>query len=182
VLLRALAGISLLVGLAAAVVVGILVMRDSEGCSGGLLFRVEGSAMEPSFSNGQMLRFADFDGDLSRWDLAVFEFPLDPDRDFFKRVVALPGETVEVRDETIFIDGDPVEGDIYSLSPSNYTYGPKTVPADSYFVLGDNRRNSFDSHAWGSSCASTQVCDFVPAANIFGELAADTTGNFCRDE
>ncbi len=103
-----------------------------------------------------------------RGDIIVFKFPQDPSRDFIKRVIGVPGDTVEVRDETVFINGAPLKED-YVLDTPNYTYGPKTVPPDSYFVLGDNRRNSFDSHAWGASCGNQQQCDFVPEENIIGQ-------------
>jgi signal peptidase I len=158
-------------------------------------FRVEGASMEPTMTNDQYLlvnkaiyyrvdlgRLHDFlpflpgddEGDRHlfraprRGDIVVFRFPLDPDRDFIKRVIGVPGDTVEVKDETVYINGSPLKED-YILSPPNYTYGPKTVPAGMYFVLGDNRRNSFDSHAWGSSCTAQQQCDFVPEENIIGQ-------------
>ncbi len=159
-------------------------------------FRVEGSSMEPSLHGEQYLlvnkaiyfrldmdqvhKFLPFipgDGDdrdrhlfrsPNRGDVIVFKFPGDTDRDFIKRVIGIPGDTVEVKDATVFINGSPLVED-YVLAAPNYTYGPKTVPAGHYFVLGDNRRNSFDSHAWGASCSSQQNCDFVPEENIIGQ-------------
>jgi signal peptidase I len=103
-----------------------------------------------------------------RGDVIVFRFPLAPDRDFIKRVIGVPGDTVEVRDEKVFINGVAIEED-YILSPPNYTYGPSIVPEGKYFVLGDNRRNSYDSHAWGNGCAVEQQCEFVPEENIIGQ-------------
>jgi signal peptidase I len=136
------------------------------------LFSMEGASMEPAFYGGDLLAFADYDGEeLSRWQIIVFKLPMDETRLFVKRVVGLPGDTVEVRDETIFINGIPVAGDDYAKAAPNYTYGPETVPADSYFVLGDNRRNSYDSHAWGNMCGSDE-CEFVPKALILGTLPA----------
>jgi len=158
-------------------------------------FRVEGASMEPSMHNDQYLlvnkaiyyrldmgRLRDVlpflpGGDDSerhlfrapkRGDVVVFRFPLDPDRDFIKRVIGVPGDTVEIRDEKVYINGTALTED-YVLATPNYTYGPKVVPAGMYFVLGDNRRNSFDSHAWGSSCSPQQQCDFVPEENIIGQ-------------
>jgi signal peptidase I len=158
-------------------------------------FRVEGASMEPSLQNGQyllvnkaiyfrfdmdrihdVLPFVDGDGDTDRHlfraprrgDVIVFSFHLDPNRDFIKRVIGVPGDTVEVRDGRVWVNGSPLQED-YVLSAPNYTYGPKTVPAGHYFVLGDNRRNSFDSHAWGNSCQPQQQCDFVPEENIIGQ-------------
>ncbi len=158
-------------------------------------FRVEGASMEPTMHNNQYLlvnkaiyfrvnldRIHDFlpfvPGDNGqqrhlfrppqRGDVIVFKFPLDPTRDFIKRVIGVPGDTVEVKDEKVFINGNPLDEN-YILATPNYTYAPKTVPAGMYYVLGDNRRNSFDSHAWGSSCQAQQQCDFVPEENIIGE-------------
>ena len=158
-------------------------------------FRVEGRSMEPSLENQEYLlvnkaiyfrmdmdrvhRFLPFvPGDNGedrhlfraprRGDVIVFRFHLDPSRDFIKRVIGVPGDTVEVRDGTVFINGAPLKEDYISDTP-NYTYGPKTVPPGHYFVLGDNRRNSFDSHAWGSSCPAEQECDFLPEENIIGQ-------------
>jgi signal peptidase I len=158
-------------------------------------FRVEGQSMEPSlnsneyllvnkaiyyrFDTGTLHRFLPFipddNGDERhlfraprRGDVIVFRFPLDTSRDFIKRVIGVPGDSVEVKDGKVFINGDPlVEG--YILSTPDYTYGPKTVPEGQYFVLGDNRRNSYDSHAWHSQCSQQQTCDFVPEENIIGQ-------------
>jgi signal peptidase I len=158
-------------------------------------FRVEGESMEPSMHNNQYLlvnkaiyfrvnlgRLDDWlpflpgDGNgkdhlfrpPNRGDVIVFRFHLDPDRDFIKRVIGVPGDTIEVKDGTVFVNGSPLKEE-YILAAPNYTYGPKTVPEGMYFVLGDNRRNSFDSHAWGSSCSPEEQCDFVPEENIIGQ-------------
>jgi len=99
--------------------------------------------------------------DIHRGDVVVFKFPEEPERDFIKRVIGLPGETVELRDKHVYIDGRPLdEPYVFFLQPpgelggfSDYdvrvTYGPVTVPADSYFMMGDNRDNSQDSRYWG---------------------------------
>jgi signal peptidase I len=158
-------------------------------------FRVEGASMEPSMHNDQYLLVnkaiyyrldlgrlndlvpflpGDNDGEShlfrapKRGDIVVFRFPLSPDRDFIKRVIGVPGDTVEVKDEKVFINGVALEED-YILSTPNYTYGPTVVPEGKYFVLGDNRRNSYDSHAWASGCAVDEGCEFVPEENIIGQ-------------
>ena len=157
-------------------------------------FRVEGSSMEPSMHNNEYLlvnkalyfrvnlnKIHDFlpfvpadDGERhvfrapQRGDVVVFRFPLDPSRDFIKRVIGVPGDTVEVKDETVFVNGSPLKEDYIKDKP-NYTYAAKTVPLGMYYVLGDNRRNSYDSHAWGTSCTAQQQCDFVPEENIIGQ-------------
>jgi signal peptidase I len=157
-------------------------------------FRVDGQSMEPTMSDSQYLlvnkaiyfrvdmdrihKFLPFvpgDGDDNRHlfrapergDVIVFRYPGDTSRDFIKRVIGIPGDTVEVREGTVFINGSPLEED-YVLATADYVYGPKTVPEDHYFVLGDNRRNSFDSPKWGGNCSSQQSCDFVPEENIIG--------------
>ena len=99
--------------------------------------------------------------DIHRGDVVVFKFPEEPERDFIKRVIGLPGESVELRDKHVYIDGKPLdEPYVFYLQPPGemggfsdfdvrVTYGPVTVPADSYFMMGDNRDNSQDSRYWG---------------------------------
>ena len=98
---------------------------------------------------------------IRRGDVVVFKSPPEPDRDFIKRVVGLPGETVELRHKKIYIDGTALDEPYvhYLLPPrpdgeatafdKRETYGPVTVPADNLFVMGDNRDNSEDSRYWG---------------------------------
>lgn len=108
-----------------------------------------------------------------RGDILVFKFPEDPRRDFIKRTVALPGETVEIRDKAVYIEGgrldeprvehsddrvwpdDPALPDSYRRRDQSR---PFTVPPESYFALGDNRDNSYDSRFWGP----------VPGVNLKG--------------
>ncbi len=102
---------------------------------------------------------------IERGHVVVFKFPEDPTRDFIKRVIGLPGETVEIRDKTVFIDGRPLK-EPYAhfieqpLRPDDPEYGlrtesirdnwgPQVVPAGQLLVLGDNRDNSRDSRFWG---------------------------------
>jgi signal peptidase I len=77
---------------------------------------------------------------------------------FIKRVIGLPGETVEVRNGQVWVNGAPLR-EKYIEAPPNYQWGPVVVPANSYLVLGDNRNNSYDSHYWG----------FVPRHDIIGK-------------
>ena len=99
--------------------------------------------------------------DIRRSDIVVFKYPNEPERDFIKRVVGLPGETVELRNKKVYIDGQPLdEPYVHFLEPASDSdevtrfdvrerYGPVRVPEGHYFVMGDNRDNSQDSRYWG---------------------------------
>jgi signal peptidase I len=103
-------------------------------------------------------------GTIKRRDIIVFKYPEEPDRDFIKRVIGLPGETVEVREKKVYINGTALdEPYVHFLAPAGgpselhevtsfdvrERFGPVTVPADQYFMMGDNRDNSADSRYWG---------------------------------
>jgi signal peptidase I len=138
-------------------------------------YRVEGTSMEPNLHSGQFLlvnkavyfhiddevlgKYLPFlrrpDGSPfylfhppERGDVVVFRFPREPSRDFVKRVIAVPGETVEVRNGVVFVNGQRLQ-EPYLRDRASYNFGPEKVPADNFFVLGDNRDNSSDSHVWG---------------------------------
>jgi signal peptidase I len=102
--------------------------------------------------------------DVRRTDVVVFKYPEEPDRDFIKRVIGLPGDTVEVREKKVYINGQPLDEPYAHFlqpvtTPSEFRevtsfdvrdrYGPVTVPANQFFVMGDNRDNSQDSRYWG---------------------------------
>ncbi len=88
-----------------------------------------------------------------RGDIIVFKYPVDETRDFIKRVVGLPGETIEVKNRMVYVNGKPVKEDyaVHGSSSFNATtnMSPRHIPLDSYFVMGDNRDNSMDSRVWG---------------------------------
>ncbi|HRW88177.1 MAG TPA: signal peptidase I, partial [Thermovirgaceae bacterium] len=83
-----------------------------------------------------------------RGQIIVFKYPVDPKRDFVKRLVALPGETVEIIDGQVVIDGTPLE-EPYVKNHDTLSFGPVTVPEGHYLMLGDNRPNSQDGRFWG---------------------------------
>ncbi|GHV29184.1 signal peptidase I [Synergistales bacterium] len=84
-----------------------------------------------------------------RGDIVVFRYPIDPSRDFVKRVIGLPGDSVEIKDGRVFINSREL-AESYVQNPDNFTSeAPIAVPKDKYFCLGDNRPNSQDSRFWG---------------------------------
>jgi signal peptidase I len=114
------------------------------------------------FVNRFLYRFED----PQRGDIVVFRYPEDPKKDFIKRLVAREGETVEIRDGRIYVDDKPLDdpktfGRFTYLNHDPYgsTREKVLVPADSYYVLGDNSANSTDSRFWG----------FVPEKNLKGK-------------
>jgi signal peptidase I len=109
--------------------------------------------------------------DIRRGDIIVFKYPDEPERDFIKRVIGLPGDTVELRNKKVFVNGQELtEPYVHFLEPASDAqeitsfdvrerYGPVHVPQEQYFVMGDNRDNSQDSRYWG----------FLPRSYIKGE-------------
>ena len=102
---------------------------------------------------------------VKRLDIVVFKYPEEPERDYIKRVIGLPGETIELKEKKIYINGKPIDepyvhfmtpprvasSDLHEVTSSDVrdNYGPVTVPPNQYFVMGDNRDNSQDSRYWG---------------------------------
>jgi signal peptidase I len=139
--------------------------------------RVEGFSMLPTLDNGEYVlisRMAYTVGDYQRGDIIVFRPPMYPEatgwqrifglpgfddnyEDYIKRIIALPGETVRVANGSVYIN-DVKLIEPYLASDTNYS-NEWTVPEGQLFVLGDNRNNSADSHAWG----------FLPEKNVLGK-------------
>jgi signal peptidase I len=172
-------------------------------------FQVEGSSMDPTLHNGlyllvnkavyfeinletldKFLPFIDPGDDPTRYlfrgprrgDVIVFvapeQVPGEAERDFIKRIIAVPGETVEVRNDTVFINGKPLD-EPYIRERPNYIFGPQTVPEGHYFVLGDNRNESFDSHAWADPWLPKENIIGLAWVNYWDECGA--RGNWCPD-
>lgn len=98
---------------------------------------------------------------LRRGDVVVFKAPpaAEESEDLVKRIIGLPGENLAVQDGKVWINNQPLS-ETYIKEPPNYLYGPVKIPENSYFVMGDNRNNSKDSHIWG----------FLPKGNITGRV------------
>jgi signal peptidase I len=115
-------------------------------------YRVVGRSMVPTLENDQYLAVNKLGYRLhepQRGDIIVFRDPSDDERKLIKRVIGLPGEVVEIRDGQVFIEGWPLK-EPYIEAPPRYAYAPTLIPEDQYFVMGDNRNNSSDSHNWGT--------------------------------
>ncbi len=90
--------------------------------------------------------------DPERFDIIIFHFPDDESQLFIKRLIGLPGETVEIRDGKVYIDGSdtPLDDSFVPETPTG-DFGPYQVPEDCYFMLGDNREHSRDSRYWDNT-------------------------------
>lgn len=115
-------------------------------------YRVVGYSMTPTLEDDQFLVVNKLGYRLhepQRGDIIVFRDPRNPDRKLIKRVIGLPGETLDIKQGQIFINEQPLD-ELYIRNPGHYSMPPTPIPPDQYFVLGDNRNNSSDSHNWGT--------------------------------
>ena len=122
--------------------------------------RVEGNSMEPSLHDGEFVvvnRLAYRWNPAERGDIIVFRFPLDPSRRFIKRIVALPGDVIQVIEGQVYVNGLVLD-EPYTAAAPRYA-GEWELAAGEVFVLGDNRNNSEDSHEWGP----------LPLQNVIGK-------------
>jgi signal peptidase I len=131
--------------------------------------KVEGTSMLPRLHDGERIfvnKLIYYDEyrwapKIERGDIVVFWYPDDPSKSYIKRVVGLPGENVEVREGQVRINGSVLDEKYLDpqLNVSSRSQSPIAVKANYYFVMGDNRDNSFDSRSWG----------LVPKKYIYGK-------------
>ncbi len=123
-------------------------------------YKIPAGSMEPTLLIGDHILV---DRQMSarnpnRGDLVIFEYPEDPSKDFVKRVVAVGGDNVAIKDKELYVNNKPVKESYsvhkeFDVIPANQNprdnFGPVTVPVGSYFMMGDNRDRSYDSRFWG---------------------------------
>ena len=122
--------------------------------------RVDGFSMRPTLEDGEFVLVSKLSytfGEFQRGDIVVFHFPLNPQEELVKRIIGLPGDTVMVRDNQVFVNGQQLNETYIAQAPL-YS-GEWTVSEGQLFVLGDNRNNSNDSKDWG----------LLPQENVVGK-------------
>jgi signal peptidase I len=125
-------------------------------------FFIPSGSMEDTLRRGDLL-IADklsyklLHDDPQRGDVMIFRYPDNPKLDYIKRVIGIPGDIIEVHDSKVYVNGAELN-ESYIKEPPYSVWGPKQVPKDMYFVMGDNRNHSSDSRVWG----------FVPRKNFEG--------------
>jgi signal peptidase I len=143
--------------------------------------KVEGTSMAPLLSDQERIfinKFVYRFEDIHRGDVVVFWYPLDRSKSFIKRVIGLPGETVDIRHGLLYVNGQLIPE---PYVPPQYTdvtdFGPTTVPKDSYFVMGDHRISSNDSRVFGSVASQ-----FIYGRAVFAYWPVDHFGSLSTTE
>jgi signal peptidase I len=143
--------------------------------------KVEGTSMAPLLSDQERIfinKFVYRFEPISRGDVVVFWYPLDRSKSFIKRVIGLPGETVEIRQGTLFVDGQTVpEPYVPTMYEDLSDFGPVRVPHDSYFVMGDHRISSNDSRVFGPVASH-----FIYGRAVFAYWPVDHFGSLSVTE
>ncbi len=129
-------------------------------------FKIPTGSMIPTLNIGDHLmvnKFIYYFAKPKRGNVIVFVYPVNPKKDFIKRLVGLPGETIQIKDGSVFINGEELKApraiaERYYYNEGMYGEGLIKIPDNAYFVMGDNTRNSKDSRFWG----------FVPKKNLLG--------------
>ncbi|HXA82577.1 MAG TPA: signal peptidase I [Methylomirabilota bacterium] len=143
--------------------------------------KVEGTSMAPLLSDQERIfinKFVYRFEDIHRGDVVVFWYPLDRSKSFIKRVIGLPGETVDIRHGLLYVNGQEIPE---PYVPPQYTdvtdFGPVKVPKDSYFVMGDHRISSNDSRVFGPVASQ-----FIYGRAVFAYWPVDHFGSLSTTE
>src|SRR5262245_31402132 len=129
----------------------IALMLVLSAACGPTQFTNLGQAMLPTLQEGERVVATPIVATIERGDILVFPYPKDETKLFVKRVIGLPGDQIQSVSGQISINGRAlVEKYVAAENRSTDSWGPLTVPADEYFVMGDNRHNSSDSRIWGT--------------------------------
>ena len=124
-------------------------------------YRVQGISMQPGLQDGEYVlvnKIAYLFHQPERGDIIVFHYPLDTTKDFIKRVIGVPGDTITVNSNTVWVDGVKLN-EPYVSAEANFEGMTWKVPPGNYFVMGDNRPDSDDLRTWG----------FVPQSDLVGK-------------
>lgn len=132
-------------------------------------FKVDGSSMQPTLQNGEFFVINRFDTSPSRGTIVVVQDPRKPDTDLMKRVIGLPGETLEIRGGKVYINGSLLD-EPYIKSPWHDNRPVVSIPSGRYYVMGDNRDNSLDSR---SSSVGLIPSDLILGSRMFGYWPAE---------
>lgn len=117
--------------------------------------KVEGTSMMPTLTDQERIFINKFTyhyglGEIRRGDMVVFWYPLDTSKSYIKRIIGVPGDLVRIDEGEVYVNGKPLEEDyVPDVNRDRISWGPKKVPPDDYFVLGDHRNSSNDSRTWG---------------------------------
>ena len=143
--------------------------------------KVEGTSMAPLLSDQERIfinKFVYRFEPIQRGDVVVFWYPLDHTKSFIKRVIGLPGETVEIRQGIVYVDGQAIQE---PYVPQQYEdlsdYGPMRVPTDTYFVMGDHRISSNDSRVFGPVASK-----YIYGRAVFAYWPVDHFGSLSTTE
>jgi signal peptidase I len=143
--------------------------------------KVEGTSMAPLLSDQERIfinKFVYRFEPIQRRDVVVFWYPLDRSKSFIKRIIGLPGETVEIRQGIVYVNGDPIQE---PYVPTQYEdmsdFGPIRVPRDSYFVMGDHRISSNDSRVFGPVASK-----YIYGRAVFAYWPVDHFGSLSTTE
>jgi signal peptidase I len=143
--------------------------------------KVEGTSMAPLLSDQERIfinKFVYRFEPIERGDVVVFWYPLDRSKSFIKRVVGLPGETIELRRGHLFLDSrELVEAYVPASFFDGSSYGPLQIPANSYFVMGDHRDSSNDSRMFGAVSR-----EFIYGKAVFAYWPVDHFGSITTVE